>query len=217
MVLAFLPAALLLAGAALAGFEPTLAPRLVDEALSIGQSRIDSVRTRFHQAYRLQVARPPIDYIDVVTPFRRVVLITEERNLLGIRGFTRREALDALGAQAGIVQLRVEITFHPQHVFVGVPAYDVELETVAVASVSRLKPANVDLIPRFGARIDTGPLPPPAGTPLNRSGGAAPLTGGTIVAAFAIATLNGTGVYDVVISEKGKELARVRASFAGLK
>jgi hypothetical protein len=188
--------AALLAGAAVSAFEPTITPRLIDEALSIGQSRIDSVRTRFHQPYRLQVSRPPIDHVDIVTPYRRVVLLTEERTQLGIRGFTRGEATAALGGQSGVVELRVEMTFHPQNAFVGVPDYDVEL--VTASPPSRLVPGTVERIPRFG-------------------GGGSPLVGGTIVARFPIARLNGTGAYEGVVSEKGKELGRARVNFAGLK
>jgi hypothetical protein len=206
--------ALLLVGAA-RGFETALTPRLLDEALSIGQSRIESVRARFHQPYRLQIARPPFDYVDVVTPFRRVVLLTEDRTNLGIRGFTTREAADALGTQAGVVELRVEMTFHPQNVFIGVPGYDVELATPGASE--RLKPMEVSRLPRFGPRID-GALPAPSGGPPDpRRGGSLPLTGGTLVAAFPAGTLSATGAYDVVISEMGKELARARVNFTGLR
>lgn len=207
--------AALLAGATVSGFEPTITPRLIDEALSIGQSRIDSVRTRFHQPYRLQVGRPPIDYVDIVTPYRRVVLLTEERTQLGIRAFTRGEATAALGKQSGVVELRVEMTFHPQNAFVGVPGYDVEL--VAASPPSRLMPGNVERLPRFGARIDPAPLPAPAGAQPNPLGGGSHLAGGTIVATFPMAGLNGTGAYEVVVSEQGKELGRARVNFAGLR
>ena len=213
-VLSLLLAALL-AGAAVSGFEPSITPRLIDEAIGIGQSRIDSVRTRFHQPYRLQVGRPPIDYIDVVTPYRRVVLLTEERNQLGIRGVTQREAAAALGNQSDVVELRVEMTFHPQNAFVGVPGYDVEL--VAGSPPTRLMPSNVERIPRFGARIEAAPLPAPSGATPNVPGGGSPLVGGTIVATFPMAGLNGTGAYEVVVSEKGKELGRARVNFAVVK
>ena len=202
-------------GAAALGFETVLTPRLMDEALSIGQSRIESVHARFHQPYRLQVARPPFDYVDVVTPFRRVVLLTEERTNLGIRGFTTREATDALGAQAGVVEFRLDMTFHPQNVFIGVPAYDVEL--ASTSPPARLQPAEVTRLPRFGPRIEGAPLAAPVAAPLNqRGGGSMPLTGGTIVATFPVATLNASS-YDVVVSEMGKELARARVNLAGLR
>ena len=207
--------AVLLAGNAVSGLETAISPRLIDEAVTLGLSRIESVHTRFHQPYRLQVARPPFDYIDVVTPFRRVVLNTEERTNLGIRGVTNREAADALGKGSGIVEIRVDMTFHPQNVFIGVPGYDVEL-TVA-SPPARLVPLDVTRIPRFGARLENPPFPAPPGAPPNQSGGGMPLTGGTIVATFAIGTLNAAGAYDVVVSEMGKELARVRVNFAALR
>ena len=200
--------AVLVAGATVLGFEATINPRLVHEALLLGQSRVDSVRTRFHLPYRLQVARAPIDYIDVITPFRRIVLLTEERTQLGIRGFTQPEATAALGDQADILELRVEMTFHPQNAFVGVPGYDVEL--VAESPAARLTPRNVSRIPRFGARIDGAPLS-------TVCGGGMPLTGGTIVAAFSIGDVNGGGVYDIVVSDAGKELGRARVNFGGLR
>ena len=206
--------ALLLVGAT-GRFEPALTPRLLDEALSVGQSRIESVRARFHQPYRLQIARPPFDYVDVVTPFRRVVLLAEDRTNLGIRGFTTREAVDALGTQAGVVEFRVEMTFHPQNVFIGVPGYDVELATPGTPE--RLTPKDVMRLPRFGPRID-GTQPAPAGGPPDpRRGGSLPLTGGTLLAAIPVGTLNATGTYDVVISEMVKELARARVNLAGLR
>jgi hypothetical protein len=203
--------ALLLAG----GFETALTPRLLDEALSIGQSRIESVRARFHQPYRLQIARPPFDYVDVVTPFRRVVLLTEDRTNLGIRGFTTREAADALGTQAGVVELRVEMTFHPQNVFIGVPGYDLAL--AAPGTPDRLAPMEVMRLPRFGPRIDGAQPAPSGGPPDPRRGGSLPLTGGTLVAVYPVGTVKATEAYDIVISEMGKELARARVNFGGLK
>jgi hypothetical protein len=207
--------ALPLIGAVL-GFETALTPRQLDEAISIGQSRIESVHARFHQPYRLQVARPPFDYIDVVTPFRRVVVLTEERTSLGIRGFTTREAGDALGSQGSVIELRVEMTFHPQNVFIGVPGYDVELATPSTPE--RLKPTEVIRLPRFGPRIEGASFAPPGGAaPNQRGGGTLPLSGGTIVATFPVGALNAAGVYDIVVSEMGKELARARVVLSGLR
>jgi hypothetical protein len=209
--------ALALAGAAVLGFEPAISPRQIDEAIALGQSRIESARTRFHQPYRLQVSRSPFDYIDVVTPFRRVVLITEERTALGIRGFTQREATAALGNRGTILELRVEMTFHPLNTFVGVPGYEVEL--VSGSPPARLMAGEVTRIPRFGARIDAATLPALTSAPLpnQRGGGGMPLTGGTIVASFPVGTLKPGGAYDVVVSEMGKELVRVPVNLGGLR
>jgi hypothetical protein len=205
-----------LAGTATPAFEPAISPRLIDEAVVLGQNRIEATHVRYHQPYRLKVARAPIDYIDVVTPFRRVVLLAEERAQGGSRGFTQREAIEALGDRSAVVELRVEMTFHPLNTFVGVPAYDVELVALASPRV-RLTPSDVARVPRFGARMDVAPLQSAGGGPAGQPGISQPLTGGTIAVGFPIDMLNGSAVYDVIVSEKGAELARTRVNFGILR
>lgn len=206
---------LVAAGVSAVPFESTITPRLIDEAVGVGQGRIEATRLRYHQPYRMQVGRAPIDYIEIVTPFRRVVLLAEERMRGGSRGFTQREAIAALGDKANVIELRVEMTFHPLNAFVGVPAYDVELIAVSQPAI-RLKPGEVARIPRFGPRTDMS-------FPTSSSGGLAglstsePLTGGTIVATFPVQMLDGSGVYEIVVSEKGQELGRARVNFGTLR
>lgn len=192
--------AALLAGSDPAAFEQTLDRRSIDEAIAMGQSRIEAVRTRYHQPYRIQGTRPPIDSIEIVTPFRRVVLLAEERVRVGNRVFGQREALAALGDRAAVVEVLVEMTFHPLNVFVAVPDYSVELATAS--PVARISPRNISRVPRLGSAVP---------------GGGQPLTGGTITASFDAGTLNPTGVYDVIVSEKGKELARGRVNLGQLR
>ena len=43
--------------------------RDLEEAIAIGQSRIDTIRQRFHAGYRIVVSTAPLDYIEVVTPW----------------------------------------------------------------------------------------------------------------------------------------------------
>lgn len=190
----------LLTGSTVAGFEQALDRRLIDEATSLGQSRIEAVRTRYHQPYRIQVARPPIDYIEIVTPFRRVVRLAEERVQAGNRLFGQREALAALGDRADVVEVLIEMTFHPLNVFVGVPEHEVEL--VTASPVARISPRNISSVPRYGFPF---------------RGGGQPLVGGTITASFGTGALNPNGVYDVTVSEKGKELARAQVDLGRLR
>ena len=205
----------LCAGSTLAGFEQALDRRSVDDAIGVGQSGIETVRTRYHEPYRIQVARPPVDYIDVVTPFRRVALLAEERAQAGGRLF-QREAIAILGDRSTLVEILVELTFHPLNVFAGVPAYDVALATAA--PVAEIGPLRIERIPRFGARLEGGSLPPSryAGAP-SAPGESQPMLGGTIVASFDGATLNPNGVYDVVVSENGEELARAGVNMGALR
>ena len=43
------------------------------------------------------------------------------------------------------------------------------------------------------------------------------MLGGTVVATFGGETLNPNGVYDVVVSESGQELARARVNMGALR
>lgn len=205
--------ALVLAGGAAAGYEPTLDLQDIDEAITIGQSRLDTVRLQFHQPYRISVGRPPVDYIDVVTPFRRVELAVEERARAGDRLFRQRDAL-AVAAQHGEqLQLFIELTFHPLNTYVGVPPYVVKL--APPESVARIDARDIQRIPRFGPRVGGMPLPYPA-TPVIPSGGQ-PMLGGTLIVGFETRRLDPRGVYDVVIEESGKELAKARVNLGALR
>ena len=58
-------------------FDVELSLDALSEATAIGQTGIESRRADFHRPYRLVISQPPLDYIDVVTPFRRVVLAAD--------------------------------------------------------------------------------------------------------------------------------------------
>ena len=102
--------------------------RAIEQAIYIGQGR-DAERERAQRPYRLPINRPPIDYIDVVTPFRRILLFTEQQRRLGNRSIGQREAIELLNEAPGQIDLWVEFTFHPLNSFVGVPDYDVVMMT----------------------------------------------------------------------------------------
>ena len=198
--------------AAGAAMQATLGPRDATDAVSIGQSRRERDRSGFHTPYRLVVNRPPVDYIEVITPFRRVVLAAESRAALGDRAFGQRQALEMLAAAPPTVDTVVELTFHPLNTFVGVPDYAVTLEEPGRPPA---RPRAIDRIPRHGPRVDGAPLLNPNTVPL--AGANQPLTGGAMVAHFAAQTLSGAGSYDLVIAEAGKELARTRVDFSKLR
>lgn len=194
------------------GVEQALDLRLIDEAMSIGHSRIQSVRDRFHQPYRIPSVSPPIDYIDVVTPFRRIVLGAEERARTGGR-LQQREAFALLEEHSTQIELRVEATFHPLNTFVGVPAYDVLLR--ADTDGLPIDPVRIDLVPRFGARLEGMPAgSPAAGMTASPS---LPLLGGTLAATFSTDGLDLTGGYEVVVSEDGNELTRARIDLGAMR
>jgi hypothetical protein len=206
----------ILAGGAASAFERSLDLPLINAATAIGESRVESVRTQFHRPYRIPVGRGSIDYIEVVTPFRRIVRIAEDRARVGARPLGQRETLDAAGDRIGLVEFVVELTFHPLNAYVGVPLYEVELVTSTAIPPERLLPMQINRLPRFGARVyGTPPLSP--NIPLNVPGPSEPMLGGTVIASFDAVGLRPVGIYDVVVTEQGKELTRVRVNLGNVR
>ena len=191
----------------------------INAAIVLGQTRIERDRTRFHEPYRVAVNKAPLDYIDIVTPFRLVVLTAETRARTGDRSFGQRQALELVAAAAHQVDVHVEFTFHPLNTYIGVPEYAVRLEEqgAAASAGTRIRlPIRIERVPRFGARVDGTPLslPVPGGIAPGKS---QPMLGGSVVARFDGQTLNATGTYDVIVSENEKELGRARVGFSRLR
>jgi hypothetical protein len=208
--------ALLLLGCSLpaaATVQMVLDPRSINEAIAIGQSRIDRDLTRFHAPYRLDVSRAPLDYIEVVTPFRGIVLIAQSRARIGDRSFGQRQALELI-ADPPRVEFWLEFTFHPLNTYVGVPPYTVALEQYGGR---RIEPTGIERQPRHGPRVEGMPLPLPVPGGVTLPETAQPLTGGTVIARFDGRRLEPSGVYDVILEEGGKELARVRVDLGRLR
>ena len=203
----FIVVALAASAAGLSSWEATLDPRTLGEAIAIGQSRPDASRERLHSTYHLNVNRPPIDYLEIVTPFRRIVLDAETSTRLGQRLYGQREALAALGNNPTRVDIVVEMTFHPLNTFVGVPAYAVFLQPDDDAQ--RMLPAETARIPRFGPRLTPSFLTYPysAGGALpNQS---QPLLGGHLVAVFDGRALTAHPLSKVTVVDGDQELAAV--------
>src|SRR5215216_4170820 len=132
----------------------TLEPRAVSEAIAIGQSRIEADRTRFHAPYRVSINKAPVDFVEVVTPFRRVVLTAESRARIGDRSFGQRLAFDVLDAAPAQIDLWAEFTFHPLNTYVGVPAYEISLTD---ARGARIQPRDIEVQSRYGPRVEGTP------------------------------------------------------------
>jgi hypothetical protein len=208
-------AALLVAHVSLGAFDQALDPRSLAEAIEIGQSRIDDVRSRFHATYRIDVMQAPVDYIEVVTPFRRIALDAEAHTRAGERLYGQREALATLGDNPSRLDLIAELTFHPLNNYVGVPDFTVSLASAAGAVVT---PRNLDRIPRFGPRVSGMPLPYPySGGTTGAPQGSQPLLGGSLIATFDGAALDPRGAYVMLIRESGKDVAKAPINLGRLR
>ena len=206
-------AALLTCSATAGAFEQALDARSLAEAIELGLSRIDDMRSRFHAAYRVEVMQPPVDTIDVITPFRRIALDSESHTRAGERLYGQREALAALGDNPARLDIVVELTFHPLNNYVGVPDFIV---TLVAPGGARIEATAISRAPRFGPRVSSA-LPYPYLT-----GGAGPqngsvLTGGLVVASFDGKALDPNGTYIAQITEGGKDVTKASVNFGRMR
>jgi hypothetical protein len=197
--------------AAVSAFEPSLDPRSLADAIELGQSRIDDMRSRFHATYHIEVMQPPVDYIEVVTPFRRIALDAEAHTRAGERLYGQREALATLGDNPSRLDIVVELTFHPLNNYVGVPAFTVSLVPQGGRSI---EPRTISRVPRFGPRLSGMPLPYPYVANSAAPQGSQPLLGGSIVAAFDGTALDARGTYVVLVRDAGKDVAKATTDLA---
>jgi hypothetical protein len=190
----------------------------IQQALTIANSSLESTHRQFHADYRFQVNQAPVDFISIVSPFRRLVLSGETEVRLGRRMFGQREAIAALHPDPDRFEIYVELTFHPHNTFIGVPEYTVRLEPTT-GRTAAVVPEGIDRVPRFGPRVDDAwyPFPyPPAGGARARTG-SEPLLGGTIIARIPGSRLDPKGGYAVIVRDGAKELARARVDLWRLR
>jgi hypothetical protein len=191
----------------------TLDRRAVEEAIFIGQSRIESDRTRFHAPYRVRVARPPIDWIDVITPFHRVELAAENNARRGGRIFSQQEAIAVMKDAIDQIDLLIEMSFHPLNTFVAVPLYEVQ---IFLPGGQQIEPKRIERFPRFGPRAEsnTGPALPTA-TP--QFGAGQPVVGGTMLVPIDGSSFDPNQRIEVVVLDGKMELARTTVDLGKMR
>jgi hypothetical protein len=195
---------LTVAAATLHGVDLRLDTTAIGDAVSLGQTSIPGNLTRFHQAYRVAIGKPPFDYLEIVTPFRRIALAAEALARAGDRSFAQRQALEIDRDAPGHIDVYAELTFHPLNTFVLVPSYQV---TLVLPSGEIVQPRNLSRMARYGARVEGSgvphtPTPIPGGAVPGRS---QPLLGATLMATFDGFALAGRcdRACDVLINEEG--------------
>ena len=206
-----LAALLVLIGGGAAGYEPMLGLAAIADAIRLAESRVERTRLQFHQPYRIRVARAPVDTIDLVTPFRRLVIAVEEHARLGGRSFRQQDAQAILAQHGRVLDVIVSLTFHPHNAYVGVPSYEVVL--AGGSPQVPVPPIRIERVPQSGPRVHTGPTPSPYPGPWDGQA----MLGGTVIASFDATRLDSQARYDVVVSERGKELARAMVDLASVR
>ena len=107
----------------------SLSPADIERALLIARER-EAERVRFHAPYIHNVNTATVQSIEIISEFRRVVLLAEEHILRGDRGFaySTRIAGDAVKAWKGRVSVVARLRFHPMNTYVALPTIEMALD-----------------------------------------------------------------------------------------
>lgn len=124
----------------LAAIDLDVTPEDIERALAIARST-DAERARFHAPYIRTLDVPFVETVEVVSEFRRVVLLAEERARKGDRlfGYSVSQTTQALGPWRRRVSIVARMRFHPLNTYVAVPEVDVGLEGVDAGRVGVLR------------------------------------------------------------------------------
>jgi hypothetical protein len=115
-------------------------PQDIERALAIARGS-DRERATFHAPYIVKVNDPFLESVEVVSEYRRMVLLAEDRGRKGDRAFvySLKLAQQALGPWHQRVSVIARLRFHPQNNYVDVPPADVALIGAEGARIGVLK------------------------------------------------------------------------------
>ena len=176
----------------------------MERALALARAR-DAERQQFHHRYLYELPGPVVTQIEVVTPFRRLVIIGEDHVARGDWMFTRglREAEEAIKPMRDIMTIRATIRFNPLNTFIQSPPYTLALSARAS---DQLEPIGTNLTPQFSNEFKA-----PDGKKLTGS-----LIGATLESSFG-AGLVGPAARTVAVTLEGKDVGHVRVDFSQLE
>lgn len=108
-------------------------PSDLQEALRLGRSQDASLFAAFAKGYELS-ATTPVASAEIITEFRRAVLIVREHMQRGEAGYTDHELTTAMKPHLGQVTFIVNINLHPLNTYTTMPAYDLYVSSGATSA-----------------------------------------------------------------------------------
>jgi len=106
----------------------TIAQDPLRDALNLGHTRDQALYDSFSRGYALTVPAT-LDSAEIVTEFRRAVMIVRERENVGDYLMDTRNLSNALAPFAGLVTFIVQVRLNPMNTFRNAPAYDLYVST----------------------------------------------------------------------------------------
>lgn len=173
----------------------------VADALRTGRSTAPAELDRFHDSYRIPVDDPVVRQVEIVSEFRRLVQLTEERERLRDATWDVARAADAARGFRGLIELAVFLQFSPQNTYRTMPAYSLAIYRRGGAGAilpidSRTRQAYI------------GGQPAPPGTPI---------LSGSVTATFDAGAVDPSGQYLVAILLDGREVRRVPVDLGSVR
>ena len=163
------------------------------DALRLGRTGDQALYDGFNAGYQLAAAGP-VAKAEVITEFRRAVLIVREHANQGEYGFTERDLEHAIAPYRGLVTVVVEIRLNPLNTYIKAPPYNLYVQTGA--STKPLAPRNFERTALFGV-----PMASPG----------SPLTGVRLSGTFSVADIeNAAAPALMVVDGRGDVLWTAR-------
>jgi len=135
----------------------TLDRTALDQALRLARGS-ETERRQFHAAYQIPTADPAVEQLEVITEYRRMVLIIEERIATGTWSYavSAYTAENAIAPWRNRLTVRTRIRFHPQNAYPRPPEFYLYVGDLP----TRLSPLKTEMVPQYagGSRAGSGTL-----------------------------------------------------------
>jgi hypothetical protein len=164
----------------------------------------DTERAQFHRQYFFDLPDTTVTQLEVITEFRRMVMITEDHLRLGDAMFSRsvRAGEAALAPTRGMLTLKAQLRFHPLNTYAAVPPFRLAMG----------EPAPDAPLSSLDTQV-TGQNSPPFKT---RNGKTASTLTGAVLQADVPASRIGQTARPVGVVLDGRELVRTKIDFTHL-
>jgi hypothetical protein len=125
------------------------------EALNLGHTRDQSLYDSFNRGYQLTTSGT-IGRAEIVTEFRRAVMLVREREALGDYIQDSRTLSNALAPFAGLVTVIVEARLNPLNTYMNAPSYELYVSTGPTTRAVAGKPFTREAVYPIGAPAGSG-------------------------------------------------------------
>lgn len=125
------------------------------EALNLGHTRDQGLFDSFNRGYQLTTSGT-IGRAEIITEFRRAVMLVRDREALGDYIQDSRTLSNALAPFAGLVTVIVEARLNPLNTYMKAPSYDLYVSTGPATRPIGGKPFTREAVYPIGAPAGSG-------------------------------------------------------------